>query len=64
MKIKPLKDFEIYQDDGQQVYHYKLVKGEEIEISEKFLANLITEGVISSTNKENKEIINNLKKGK
>jgi hypothetical protein len=62
MKIKPLKDFEIYQDDGQQVYHYKLVKGEEIEICEKFIANLITEGVISS--KENKEIINNLKKGK
>jgi hypothetical protein len=62
MKIKPLKDFEIYQDDGKQVYHYKLVKGEEIEICEKFIANLITEGVISS--KENKEIINNLKKGK
>jgi hypothetical protein len=62
MKIKPLKDFEIYQDDGKQVYHYKLFKGEEIEICEKFIANLITEGVISS--KENKEIINNLKKGK
>lgn len=59
MKIKPLKDFHIYQVNDEGETNIRLEKGNEIEISEKFIANLITEGVISS-----KSTLETIKKGK
>ena len=58
MKITPLKDFHIYQVNDEGETDIRLEKGKEIEISEKFLANLITEGVILQ---KSTKIINNKK---